>query len=169
MTFFVKEVAIKKIASSTTIFGNIKELLKVNRPFVILTVITGVFSLGAFNFSFILLISSESGIDQTFIPIVYAVINIAHTVVGIPAGVLADRTGKEKVILLSYGIFTISIILMIVSINNASIAYTLAIVFGIYVGISETVQRAIIPIYVSTESRGTAYGLISLIIGTGFL
>ncbi len=97
LIFFVKEVAIIKLASSTTIFGNIMGLLKENKPFVILTIITGIFSLGAFNFSFILLRASELGVDQSFIPIVYAVINIAHTIIGIPAGILADKIGKEKV------------------------------------------------------------------------
>lgn len=34
LIFFVKEVAVKKLASSTTIFGNIRYLLKVNKPFI---------------------------------------------------------------------------------------------------------------------------------------
>jgi len=168
LIFFVKEVAIKKLASSTTIFGNIRCLLKKNKAFVILTIITGVFSLGAFNFSFILLRASDLGVDQSFIPIVYAIINIAHTIIGIPAGILADRIGKEKVLLISYGIFAITTILMMVSINNVFYAYLLAVIFGLYVGISETVQRAIIPKYVATELRGTAYGLHSLVIGICF-
>ena len=152
----------------TTIFGNIRGLLKENKTFAILSIITGVFSLGAFNFSFILLRSSDLGIDQSFIPIVYAIINVAHAIVGIPAGILADKIGKEKVLLISYGIFTISSIFMIVSINNVSYAYLLAVIFGLYVGISETVQKAIIPKYVPTELRGTAYGLYSLVIGVCF-
>jgi len=168
LIFFVKEVAIKKLASSTTIFGNIRALLKENKAFVILTIITGIFSLGAFNFSFILLRASESGIDQSFIPIVYAIINLAHTIIGIPAGILADKIGKEKVLLISYVIFAASTILMIVSISDVSYAYILAVIFGLYVGISETVQRAIIPKYVPTEFRGTAYGLYSLVIGVCF-
>jgi MFS family permease len=168
LIFFVKEVAIKKLASSTSIFGNIRDLVKANKPFVVLTIITGVFSLGAFNFSFILLRASEMGVDQSYIPIVYAAINIAHTIIGIPAGILADKIGKEKVLLISYFIFAISSILMVVSFNNVAFAYLLATVFGLYVGISETVQRAIIPRYVSTELRGTAYGFYSLVIGVCF-
>ncbi len=168
LIFFVKEVAIKKLASTTTILGNIRALLKENKSFVILTIITGIFSLGAFNFSFILLRASESGIDQSFIPIVYAIINVAHTIIGIPAGILADKIGKEKVLLISYVIFAVSTMLMIVSVNDVSYAYILAVIFGLYVGISETVQRAIIPKYVPTEFRGTAYGLYSLVIGVCF-
>ena len=168
LIFFVKEVAIKKLASTTTIVGNIQGLVKENKAFVILTIITGVFSLGTFNYSFVLLRATDSGIDLSFIPIVYAIINIAHTIIGIPAGILADKIGKEKVILISYGIFALSTIFMIISINNIYFVYLLAVIFGLYVGISETVQRAIIPKYVPTESRGTAYGLYSLVIGVCF-
>ncbi|CAN5614709.1 hypothetical protein BH23THE1_BH23THE1_32720 [soil metagenome] len=51
---------------------------------------------------------------------------------------------------------------MMISINNVYYDYILAIIFGLYVEISETVQRAIIPKYVTTEFRGTAYGFYSL-------
>ena len=40
LIFYVKEIAIKKLATSTSIFGNIQDILRKNRPFVILTVIT---------------------------------------------------------------------------------------------------------------------------------
>ena len=40
LIFYVKEIAIKKLATSTSIFGNIQDILKKNKPFVILTVIT---------------------------------------------------------------------------------------------------------------------------------
>ncbi|MDQ4074207.1 MAG: MFS transporter, partial [Thermoproteota archaeon] len=168
LVLFVKEVAIKKLASTTGIFKNIGALLKENRPFVIIMVVTGVFSIGAFNFSFVLLKSSELGVEQNHVPIVYAVINVAHTIIGIPAGILADRIGKEKVLLLGYAVFTLTSALMAVTVKDASFAYALAVLFGLYAGISETLQRAIIPRYVVSELRGTAYGLYSLVSGTCF-
>ena len=167
LVFFVKEVAIKKL-SNTTIFENIGGLFKRNKPFVILLIVTGIFSLGVFNFSFILLKGSDLGIDQSLIPIVYAIINVTHTIIGIPAGIFADRIGKEKVLLLGYSIFAVSIILMAFSADSSLYAFVLAAVFGLYLGISETVQRAVIPKYVSPELRGTAYGLYSLVSGVCF-
>lgn len=47
-------------------------------------------------------------------------------------------------------------------------AYVLAAVFGIYMGISETLQRAIIQRHIPPELRGTAYGIYNLVIGSGF-
>ncbi len=168
LVLFVKDVAIKKLASTTTIFKNMGGLLKENKPFVILMVVTGVFSIGAFNFSFVLLKSSELGVSQNHVPIVYAVINIAHTVIGIPAGVLADRIGKERVLLIGYSVFVLTSALMAMTVKDNSFAYALAFLFGLYVGISETLQRAIIPKYVVSELRGTAYGLYSLVSGICF-
>ena len=168
LIFFVKEVKLNIFSSiPNTIFGNISKLLKKNIPFVILLVVTGVFSLGAFNYSFILLKASNLGISQNIIPLVYATINIAHTIIGIPAGLLADKIGKEKVLIFGYSIFVISSILMILfsSSNNYTYACCLAFVFGLYVGISETVQRAVIPKYVSADLRGTAYGFYNLVTG----
>lgn len=51
--------------------------------------------------------------------------------------------------------------------NNYLYAYFIALVFGLYVGISETVQTAVIPKYVSADLRGTAYGIYNLVTGIG--
>ena len=40
--------------------------------------------------------------------------------------------------------------------------------WGVYLGIVETVQRALIPEYVDESFRGTAYGLYYLIVGFTF-
>ncbi len=168
LVFFVREVAIKKLTSTTTVFGNIGKAVKGNRPFVILLIVTGIFSLGAFNFSFVLLKASDLGIDQSVIPVVYTVINVAHTVIGIPAGILADKIGKEKALIMGYAFFAVTSVLMALLADNSLYAYILALGFGLYLGISETVQRAVIPKYVSPELRGTAYGLYNLVSGVCF-
>lgn len=168
LIFFVKEVAIKKLSSTTSIFQNIGTLLNFNKGFVILVVITGIFSLGAFNFSFVLIRSEDLGVGQSFVPIVYALINVSHTAIGIPAGIVADKIGKEKVLLIGYVVFIISSLFMLSAVNNVAYAYILALIFGIYIGITETVQRAIIPKYVAAELRGTAYGFYSLVLGICF-
>ncbi len=167
LIFFVKEVRMKKL-SSTTIFGNIGYLLKRNKPFVILLIVSGIFSLGAFNFSFILLKASNLGIGQSVIPLVYATINISYTIIGIPAGILSDKIGKEKVMVIGYVVFATSSILMALFSDNYLYAYFLALIFGVYMGISETVQRAVIPKYVAAELRGTAYGVYNLVSGVCF-
>lgn len=167
LIFFVKEIAVKSKAG-TTMIGNIRTLFRGNKPLLFLLVVAGIFSLGAFNFSFVLLRASDLGVEESFIPLVYAAINVSHAAIGIPSGILADKIGKEKTLIIGYSVFLVSTLLMIVLAQNALYAYVLAAVFGLYAGISETVQRAIIPRYVPSELRGTAFGLYNLIIGVCF-
>jgi MFS family permease len=168
LVFFVKEVAIKRSPARTTMLSNIDRMIRGNRPFVLLLIITGIFGIGAFNFSFILLRASDLGIADNLIPLVYATINVAHTAIGIPSGILADKVGKEKVLIIGYSVFAISTALMLLFSENIFYAYILAAIFGLYIGISETVQRAVVPKYVVSELRGTAYGLYNVVIGTTF-
>jgi MFS family permease len=168
LVFFVKEVAIKRSPARTTMLSNIDRVIRGNRPFVLLLIITGIFGIGAFNFSFILLRASDLGIADNLIPLVYATINVAHTAIGIPSGILADKVGKEKVLIIGYSVFAISTALMLLFSENIFYAYILAAIFGLYIGISETVQRAVVPKYVVSELRGTAYGLYNVVIGTTF-
>lgn len=164
---FVKEIVPKTRSKKITVFSNIGSVIK-KKPFCVLLIISGIFSLGSFNFSFILLKSSELGISENTIPIVYAVINVTHTAIGIPSGVLADRIGKEKVLILGYLTFTFSAILMAILSGNPYYAFLLAAIFGLYIGISETVQRAVVPRYVPSDLRGTAFGVYNLILGASF-
>lgn len=171
LVFFVKEVALKRSTTSTRttmLSTNIHHVIKDNRPFVLLLIITAIFGVGAFNFSFILLRASDLGIADALIPLVYVTINIAHTVIGIPAGFLADKVGKEKVLIVGYSLFAISTALLVLISDNALFTYMLAAIFGLYMGISETVQRAVVPRYVISELRGTAYGLYYVVLGISF-
>ena len=170
LVIFVKDVVVKKKSSATriSIFSNINRVIKGNRPFVFLLTITSIFGIGAFNFPFILLRASDLGISESLIPLIYATLNVAHTAIGLPSGILADKVGKEKVLIIGYSVFAISTILMLMLSGSTLYAYILAAVFGLYLGISETVQRAVIPRYVASELRGTAYGLYSVVIGTTF-
>jgi len=81
---------------------------------------------------------------------------------------LADKIGKEKVLTIGYAVFVVSSLLMVTLTGNSLYAYVLAAVFGLYMGISETLQRAITPRYILSELRGTAYGIYNLVIGSGF-
>jgi MFS family permease len=164
LLFVVKERAAKS-AGEFHLFAGIKSVL--NRNFSLLLVVVGIFSLGAFNFSFVLLNAKEAGIVDSFIPIVYAIVNVAHTAIAIPAGVLSDNVGKERVMVLGYIIFFFTA-LMIMLPKSGFNAFLVAVFFGAYIGIVETIQRALIPDYVKKDLKGTAYGLYYLLVGSAF-
>jgi len=163
--FLVKERAGKSVGEFQLLTG-IKSVLKGN--FSYLLIIVSIFSLGAFNFSFVLLNAKEAGIVDSFIPLVYAAVNVAHTAIAIPSGFLSDKVGKEKVMILGYCIFLSTTILILLLPTNGFNAFLVAVFYGAYFGIVETVQRALIPDYVGKKLRGTAYGIYYLIVGSAF-
>jgi len=109
------------------------------------------------NFSFVLLNAQEAGVADSLIPLVYAAVNVAHTAVAIPAGVLSDRVGKEKVMILGYGIFLSTTLLFLVPATRY-VALLVAVMYGAYIGVVETVQRALIPDYVGEKLREQRMG-----------
>jgi MFS family permease len=165
LLFVVKERFGNAVGDFQLLAG-IKAILKGN--FSWLLVIVGIFSLGAFNFSFILLNAQEAGIVDSFIPLVYAAVNVAHVAIAIPAGVLSDRIGKEKVMILGYSVFLSSVMLILFLPISGFNAFLVAVFYGAYFGIIETVQRAIVPEYVDRNLIGTAYGIYYLIVGSAF-
>lgn len=162
--FFVKERA-SKSASEFQLLKGIKSVVKGN--FSRLLIVVTIFSFGAFNFSFVLLNANEAGIADELIPLVYAVVNVAHAAIAIPAGALSDKVGKEKVMILGYGVFLATALLILLP-ANGSVALLVAVFFGAYAGIVETVQRALVPDYVEKGLRGTAYGVYYLLVGSAF-
>jgi MFS family permease len=174
LVFLVREVGVRRSSSSssssirTTVLANVESVLRGNKPFVLLLTISGVFGIGAFNFSFVLLRAADLGVSQNLVPLVYAVINVAHTVVVYPFEALVDEIGKEKMLIVGYCVFALSTILMLLLSGKSLYAYVIAAVFGVYAGISETMQRAVIPRYISSELRGTAFGLYYVVAGSAF-
>jgi MFS family permease len=164
LLFLVKEHA-SKSTSEFKLLEGVKSVLKGN--FSLLLIIVGVFSLGAFNFSFVLLNAQEAGIADSFIPLVYVAVNVAHTAIAIPAGVLSDRVGKEKVMIFGYAVFFSTTLLFLLP-ATGYVALLVAVMYGAYFGVVETVQRALIPDYVEKNLMGTAYGIYYLVVGSAF-
>ena len=165
LLFFVVET--RGLAKQKSIFENAREVL--NHNFVLLLLVLGVFTVGAYNFSFILLKAGSLGVQEANIPLVYACLNLATVVLGLPAGMFADRVGKVPILALSYAVFLVTSVAGALLTGNPLYAFPLAFLFGSYLAISETVQRAMIPDFTKPELKGTAYALYYTLVGVGSL
>lgn len=163
LLFFVYDT--KGSVRQRSVFENARGVM--NREFTLLLVVLGIFAIGAFNFSFILLKAGSLGVPESQIPLVYACLNVATVMVGLPAGMLADKAGKVPVLGLSYIIFLATSVGGLLLIGNPLYAFLMALLFGSYLGIAETVQRAIIPDFTRPGLKGTAYALYYTLIGIG--
>lgn len=166
LIFFVKEQTCKSQIKFTFLKG-VKNVLR--GDFLWLLVIVSIFSLGAFNFSFILLFGSHTGISSEFIPLLFALVNVAHVVIAIPAGLIADRVCREKMLFAGYSVFLTVTLAIFIGPASYFVAIGVAVLFGLFQGIVNTVTRAMIPKYVKPNLVGTAYGIYYLFAGFSFL
>jgi MFS family permease len=151
-----------------SVFKDARKVL--THEMVLLLAVIGVFNIGAYDYSFILLKAGLLGInDPMILTLVYATLNIATVILGYPSGILADKIGKIPVLVISYAMFLITSFAGFSLFGNWMFAFVIAFFFGCYLAISDTVQRAMIPEFTQPELKGTAYALYYALIGSCYL
>jgi MFS family permease len=87
-------------------------------------------------------------------------------VFSIPGGIISDRIGRKKVIVTGWIVYA----LVYAGFGVASQlwhAWALFGVYGIYFGLTEGVEKALVADFAPAHLRGSAFGLYHLIVGVG--
>jgi MFS family permease len=118
------------------------------------------YALGNFSYMFFIL-RAEGTFDGRLavaIPLLlYALYQLSSTVFAVPAGLLSDRVGRQRVLLIGYGLFT----LMCLGFLYADSLWPLLLLFllyGINFAFVEATERAYVADLAAHEERGTALG-----------
>ncbi|RZN64479.1 MAG: MFS transporter [Candidatus Methanoliparum thermophilum] len=141
---------------------------RLNKKFYIYSFAVFVNSMGLIN---ILLVISEAGhILPEYVwfgPIIYVVIMGVDALAAYPSGYFYDKIGI-KFLIIPF-IFTALASIMVLISHNIYTILIASVLFGIVLGIQESVYRAVITDVAPLESRGTAYGIFNTIYGLGLL
>ncbi|PSB09491.1 MFS transporter [Pleurocapsa sp. CCALA 161] len=135
-----------------------------DRGYWILLVVILIFNLGNSSDAFLLLRSQQVGINNTFIPLAFMVMNFTYFLSAYPAGVISDRMGR-------YGLITAGFLLYALIYLGFAYARTpweiwsLFAGYGLYQGMSKGILLAAIGDRIPAELRGTAFGTIALATG----
>jgi len=121
--------------------------------------------LASYSFSFVLVRASELGIPFGLIPLVYAILNLSHALIGLPVGALMDKAGGRAALSLGYAAFMGASALAALGPREHLTALAIAALYGFYVGVFDTVPRALISLHAPLAGRGRAYGLYYLAVG----
>jgi MFS family permease len=161
LVFFVSDS--RRSARRASTFENARSVL--SKEFILLLAVLGIFSIGAYDFSFILLKAGTLGIKGGDITLVYATLNLATVFIGLPIGIFADKAGKIPALCIGYLVFAVTSYLGFYLNSYWGYAYLIAFLFGSYLSISETVMRALVPDFTKPEVKGTAYAFYYMMIG----
>lgn len=127
-----------------------------------------IFTLGNSSDAFLLLRAKDVGVEAKFIPLLWALLHIVKMLSSTPGSAWSDKIGRSRVIILGWGIYSLIYLGFAFASNHIHI-WLLFAVYGIYFGLTEGTEKALISDLVPKELRGTAYGLYSFAIGLAAL
>jgi MFS family permease len=122
------------------------------------------FTLGNSSDAFLILRAQSVGVPVALIPIVYAVFNLVSALTAIPAGRLADRVGRRRVIGYGWGVYAVAYLGFALA-TAPWMIWGLYAFYGLFYALTEGSAKALVAELVPDASRGAAYGLYSAAIG----
>ncbi|WP_413997631.1 MFS transporter [Flavobacterium sp. W1B] len=153
-----KTIAIKKDKTSFFSFLNYWK----SSPLMYRKVVIGLLAFTLFNSSdvFLLLKAKESGLSDTAVIGIYIFYNLIYALFAFPLGILADKIGLKKMLILGIGIF--SIVYFGMGFNHSiPIFIGLFSLYGIYAAATEGISKAWISNISDKEDIATAIGTYS--------
>jgi MFS family permease len=131
-------------------------------------VVIVIFTLGNSTDAFLLLRAKELGVPVALAPILWALLNAAKSVFNVPGGALSDRIGRRPTLIAGWLVYAI-VYFLFARASAAWHAWALFAAYGLYFGLTEGAQLALVADVVPKERRGVAYGWYYIAIGIGAL
>jgi len=126
------------------------------------------FSLAYFSFAFFIIRANELGISTENILILYLIYNIIYAAAAVPGGMLSDKIGRKPMIAGAFALYGLVCIGFAIAENFFSLALLFAL-YGIFVAVDESVNKAYIVDMTKEEKRGLALGAYNTAIGAAYL
>jgi MFS family permease len=160
---FIKEAKAEKKETTNKI-----SLKLLPKKFYFFLIIIFVFTLGNSADALLLVKTSETGIDKSYIPFVYMIFNTVSVLLAIPIGKLSDRIGREKLIILGFVVYAI-VYYFFGRFNSINVFIFLFMLYGFYSALTDGSQKAMISDIVSKDLKGTGFGIYHAVLGITLL
>jgi MFS family permease len=126
------------------------------------------FTLGNSTDAFLLLRANELGISVALAPVVWAFLNMVKTSTGVLGGALSDRVGRKPLIVGGWLLYA-AVYYGFARATSSWHAWALFAAYGVFYGMTEGVEKALVADVVPSDRRGAAFGWFNLAIGLGAL
>jgi len=132
--------------------------------FKFFVLIATLFAIGNSSDVFLILRAQQIGIPILMIPVVYLVFNLVYSLSSIPAGIAADRFGRKRVILLGFVLFAVLYYGFAIA-RDASAIWALFAFYGLFMGLTEGIQKAFLATIIPSDFKATAFGVYNTVVG----
>ena len=138
------------------------------RPFWTFFASVLLFTLGNSTDAFLILRANQLGVSVALVPVLWAALHVVKSAASVPGGILSDRLGRKPVIIAGWTIYA-GVYFAFGRATEPWHAWALFLAYGLFFGLTEGTERAMVADLVGRDRRGTAFGWYNLAIGIGAL
>ncbi|MHB1127938.1 MAG: MFS transporter [Bacillota bacterium] len=131
-------------------------------------IVVFIFTLGNSSNQFLLLRALNMGWGTATTILLYLIFNLISTLVSYPAGRLSDKIGRRTFLVLGY-LFYGLVYLGFALVTNKMWLWLLFGVYGLYTGLTESVEKALVTDIAPENQKATLIGLHAMLVGIGLL
>lgn len=161
IVFFVKEDGKTEIDEKAKIKLSLSEFDGNFKRFLL---VIALFTLSNSTDAFLLLRAGDAGIAPPLLPILWMVLHFSKVVSSLIGGSLSDKFGRKKLIFSGWILYAL-VYLGFAFVSEAWQAWVLFLIYGVYFGLTEGAEKALVADLVPKEKRGTAFGMYNLAFG----
>jgi MFS family permease len=141
-----------------------RSLKHLDKNLKLFLLVSALFALGSFSYSFLLIYAKEFGFKLTFVPVLYLIFTAFASIFSLPFGILADKIGRKEVLIVSFILWGLVCIGFILLRGYPTIILTF-VLYGMHRGALEPVQKTFISELAPTEYRASTLGGFQMVIG----
>jgi MFS family permease len=168
LIFVVRDVPRTGAGDKVAAASAAPESTTLSRRFWGFLVVVLLFTLGNSTDAFLLLRAHQLGVPIALAPILWAVLNLIKAATGTYGGQLSDTIGRKPLIIGGWALYA-GVYFAFGFATAAWHAWALFAVYGIFYGMTEGTEKALVADLVPRARRGSAYGWYNLAIGLGAL
>lgn len=126
------------------------------------------FTLGNSSDAFLLLRARQLGVPVALVPVLWSAFHVVKSASSTPGGALSDRIGRKPLIVGGWLLYA-AVYLAFGRATEAWHAWALFGVYGLFFGLTEGTEKALVADLVPATRRGVAFGWYNLAIGLAAL
>ncbi|MEO5860950.1 MAG: MFS transporter [Burkholderiales bacterium] len=114
--------------------------------------------------TFIVLFGHDLGMSVVTLLMLWAMLNLAKSLAAWWGGTAALKLGKERVMAMSWCAYAVTFVALSLS-STPTMLWIVTLVYGLFAGLGEGIERAVIGDFASPSERGAAFGWYNMMIG----